>query len=165
MQVNSGVQGMLLTRRYFIIGQLPSGFNIDQFIDGSKQERPPSIFITSPETNTNNANDVLHDVFGAVSRSPLSVQTQNLHHTRPDLAPPSSNRFGTHLPPSPSPTSLISDDESSSLYSPHSPHSPHPPNHHSSALDPPTPQPQASSHDQHQASFTFVNSLDPLSHR
>ncbi|KAJ8663406.1 hypothetical protein O0I10_000645 [Lichtheimia ornata] len=151
-------------------GQLPSGFNIDQFIDGSKQERPPSIFITSPETNNNNTNDVLHDVFGGVSRSPLSVQTQNLHHhhhqhARPDLAPPSSNRFGTHLPPSPSPTSLISDDESSSLYSPHSPHSPHPPTHHSSSLDPPTPQPQASSHDQHQASFTFVNSLDPLSHR
>ncbi|KAI9485037.1 HSF-type DNA-binding-domain-containing protein [Zychaea mexicana] len=135
-------------------GQLPSELNIDQFDIGTpttnaatpttKQERPPSIFITSPDPSTNtphsgSGSDLLHDVFGT-SRSPLSVQTHNLHHqhTRPDVAPPPSTSrapmtslgpFGNHLPPSPSPSSLISDDESNSLYSP-SPHTPHHHHHH-----------------------------------
>ncbi|KAI9320860.1 HSF-type DNA-binding-domain-containing protein [Dichotomocladium elegans] len=144
-------------------GHLPAELDVDQF-DASKQERPPSIFITSPDTTAANTNDVLQDVLNAVSRGPLSVQTQNLHHTRPDLAPPAGARFGTHLPPSPSPTSLISDDESSSLYS-HSPHSPHPPIH-PSVLDPPTPRASSHPHShQNNPPFTFVNSLDPLSHR
>ncbi|KAG2214478.1 hypothetical protein INT45_010946 [Circinella minor] len=224
-------------------GQLPSELNIDHFdmntstttsnttttttttsgISSSKQERPPSIFITSPDPSTANGphsgsgtSDLINDVFG--SRSPLSVQTHNLHHnqhqhqqTRPDLAPPHSSTsrtnttmaslgpFGNHLPPSPGPSSLISDDESSSLYSPHSPHTPH--HHHhqqqqhqqqqhhqhqhqtsqsqhtgttnvhhhhhhtrlSDTLDSPTPQP--TNQQQSNASFAFVNSLDPLSHR
>lgn len=66
---------------------------------------------------------------------PLTVQTQNLQQR---LASPvvidqpiSPTQLATHqvaintpLPPSPSPSAFLSDDEAASLYSPHSPHTP-----------------------------------------
>lgn len=163
-----------------VTGHLPPELNIDQF-DYSKQDRPPSIFVTSHDHNNSNDNNstndtshLLHDVF-APSRSPLSIQTQNLlPRSRPDLAPPSAARshrslgaFGTHLPPSPSPSSMVSDDESNSLYSPHSPHTPRhqlqassSTNRLTHSIDPSTPQPA-----HNDASFGFLDSLDSVSHR
>lgn len=78
--------------------------------------------------------------------SPLSVQTQNLHcnNNRSTLGP-----YGNQLPPSPSPSMLVSDDElDNSMYSPNSPHTPRNQQAYSSN------------------SPSFMNtSLDPLSHR
>ncbi|KAI9498700.1 HSF-type DNA-binding-domain-containing protein [Zychaea mexicana] len=75
---------------------------------------------------------------------PLTVQTQNLQQsTRLHISPtsvhtiesaqsspqqqqltPHQLAIQTPLPPSPSPTAFLSDDEAASLYSPHSPHTP-----------------------------------------
>ncbi|GAA5808444.1 hypothetical protein MFLAVUS_001835 [Mucor flavus] len=127
-------------------GQLPNEFvHIDHQFD-VKQEKPPSIFITSHEPNNNNSssNNILDDMFGR--SSPLSVQTQNLHcnNNRSTLGP-----YGNQLPPSPSPSMLVSDDElDNSMYSPNSPHTPRNQQAYSSN------------------SSSFMNTpLDPLSHR
>ncbi|KAL1929681.1 hypothetical protein VTP01DRAFT_1819 [Rhizomucor pusillus] len=170
-------------------GHLPPELNIEQF-DHSKQDRPPSIFVTSHDHGNNaaattDATHLLHDVF-APSRGSLSIQTQNLlpsRSPRPDLAPPSAatsrshhhgslGTFGTHLPPSPSPSTMVSDDESNSLYSPHSPHTPQHQlqqqasssnNRLTQAIDPSTPQPAP--HNDASTSFGFLESLDSSSHR
>lgn len=92
-----------------------------------QQEKPPSIFVTSHEPSSNNTliQDVLND------NSPLTVHTQNLNcysnnnnHSSSRL---SVSSYGNNLPPSPSPSMLLSDDEldnAGSLYSPNSPHTP-----------------------------------------
>lgn len=124
----------------FDTGQLPNEFvNVNHQFD-IKQEKPPSIFITSHEANHNG--NLLDDMFGR--SSPLSVQTQNIHcnnNNRSTLGP-----YGNQLPPSPSPSMLVSDDElDNSMYSPNSPHTPR---------------------HQHNYSSSFMNnSLDTLSHR
>lgn len=144
-------------------GRLGHYVNLEQF-DTSKPERPPSIFITSPDPSnahhpTNGSNNtILQDMLG---RSPLTVQTQNL--TRSELNPHGS-RPNSSLGLSYSPTSIISDDESNSLYSPHTPR--HLSSHQgriTDTVDPPTPQPSANH--QHDQPFNFVHSLDTLSHR
>ncbi|KAI8885221.1 hypothetical protein K501DRAFT_246341 [Backusella circina FSU 941] len=125
-------------------GQIPSELNLDQY-DFSKQDKPPSIFITSHDPSGQPG--ILDDVFG-VSRSPLTVQTQNLQcHPRSSM---SLGPYGNQLPPSPSPSMLVSDDDmdgSSSLYSPNSPHTP------------------SHSRSNSRSSYSYVNPLDPLSHR
>ncbi|KAI8073467.1 HSF-type DNA-binding-domain-containing protein [Gilbertella persicaria] len=84
----------------------------DPFPHEQPKEKPPSIFVTSHENNT-----ILQDIF-----RPLTVQTQNL------------SPCGNTLPPSPSPSMLVSDDElDNSLYSPNSPHTPRHTNHHLSS--------------------------------
>jgi TolA-binding protein len=118
-------------------GQLPSELHhsMDQY---EPKEKPPSIFITSHESNNSN---ILDDMF---NRSPLTVQTQNLHSGR-SLGP-----FGNQLPPSPSPSMLVSDDEldnASSLYSPNSPHTPRHANNTNHSYS------------------SYMSPLDPLSHR
>ncbi|KAL7335312.1 hypothetical protein PS15p_200804 [Mucor circinelloides] len=131
-------------------GQLPSELQhhqIDQY-EYKQQEKPPSIFVTSHDPSNNS---VLDDMFG-VSRSPLTVQTQNLSgNNRMSLGP-----YGNQLPPSPSPSMLVSDDEldnASSLYSPNSPHTPR---HHSTS----------STSANNQSSYSsYMSPLDPLSHR
>lgn len=135
---------------HIIIGQLPNEFlQIDHHQFDVKQEKPPSIFITSHEASNNNNNNsnnnsILDDMFGR--SSPLSVQTQNLHcNNRSTLGP-----YGNQLPPSPSPSMLVSDDElDNSIYSPNSPHTPRNQQAYTSS-----------------SSSSFMNSsLDPLSHR
>lgn len=119
-------------------GQLPT--ELCQY-EPPKQEKPPSIFITSHDPSS------LDDMFG-VSRSPLTVQTQNLSGGRSSLGP-----YGNQLPPSPSPSMLVSDDEldnASSLYSPNSPHTPR---HHNT-----------NTNTNHNYS-SYMTPLDPLSHR
>lgn len=127
-------------------GQLPNEFaHVSSQFD-IKQEKPPSIFITSHEANHNN--NLLDDMFGRSSG--LSVQTQNLpcnnnnsnnNNSRSTLGP-----YGNQLPPSPSPSMLVSDDElDNSMYSPNSPHTPRHPHNYSSSF--------------------MNNSLDTLSHR
>ncbi|KAI7897311.1 HSF-type DNA-binding-domain-containing protein [Mucor mucedo] len=130
-------------------GQLPNEFvHVSSQFD-IKQEKPPSIFITSHEANHNN--NLLDDMFGRSSG--LSVQTQNLpcnsnnnnnninNNSRSTLGP-----YGNQLPPSPSPSMLVSDDElDNSMYSPNSPHTPRQPHNYSSSF--------------------MNNSLDTLSHR
>ncbi|KAG1173995.1 hypothetical protein G6F71_005248 [Rhizopus microsporus] len=121
-------------------GQLPSELNLDQV----ERKQPPSIFITShdPSSNQPSHDSLLNDM---LHRSPLTVQTQNLPFSTRSLSP-----FRSPLPPSPSPSMLISDDEldaASSLYSPNSPHTPR----QSSSSQNPYP--------------SFMNSLDPLSHQ
>lgn len=113
------------------------------------QEKPPSIFITSHDPSSNSTNgQLLDDMFG-VSRSPLTVQTQNLHSS--NRSNMSLGPFGNQMPPSPSPSMLVSDDEldnASSLYSPNSPHTPR---HANTSIN-------------HNYS-SYVSPLDPLSHR
>ncbi|KAI8331105.1 HSF-type DNA-binding-domain-containing protein [Blakeslea trispora] len=129
-------------------GQLPTEFSqgLDGLSDNRAQEKPPSIFVTSHEAPST-SNHLLDDMFG-VSRAPLTVQTQELrchpiHHGN-SLGP-----HGNQLPPSPSPSMLVSDDEldnTSSLYSANSPHTPR--------------------HAHHSTHFnSYMTSLDPLSHR
>ena len=129
------------------IGQLPNEFvHIDsQFVDlkSSNGEKPPSIFITSHEPN--HGNNILDDMFGRPA-PPLSVQTQ----PNRSLGPYGNNNG---LPPSPSPSMLVSDDElDNSMYSPNSPHTPR--HGHSNSYS------STSS-----VSFMNNNPLDPLSHR
>ncbi|KAI8647667.1 HSF-type DNA-binding-domain-containing protein [Parasitella parasitica] len=132
-------------------GQLPpelQNHQIEQY-EYKQHEKPPSIFVTSHDPSNNN---ILDDMFG-VSRSPLTVQTQNLEgSSRMSLGP-----YGHQLPPSPSPSMLISDDEldnSSSLYSPNSPHTPR---HHATAT---------TTTNSHRNSYSsYMSPLDPLSHR
>ncbi|KAI8972754.1 HSF-type DNA-binding-domain-containing protein [Pilobolus umbonatus] len=79
-------------------GQLPSELsNIDYDM---KEEKPPSIFITSHESNT-----ILDDMFN-VNRSPLTVQTQNLqcNNNNSQRSPLALSPYGNQLPPSPSPS-------------------------------------------------------------
>lgn len=117
------------------------------------QEKPPSIFITSHEPN--NQNNILDDMFGRSNNTPLTVQTQTMHcngNNRSTLGP-----YGNQLPPSPSPSMLVSDDEfdnASSLYSPNSPHTPR--HHHQ----------HSNSYSSTASSSSFMNTpLDPLAHR
>ncbi|KAG2185715.1 hypothetical protein INT43_002150 [Umbelopsis isabellina] len=125
-------------------------FNVDS-------ERPPPIYITSPDTSSTNnmlqtmyhngfdgqqhtPNNLVHSqrlstqgghVMGRPS-TPLTVQTQNLNVTgqydqsQAGSSPLSAGSFGSYqaaintpLPPSPSPGSMMSDEDA--LYSPHSP--------------------------------------------
>ncbi|CAO0796067.1 unnamed protein product [Mucor circinelloides] len=114
--------------------ELSMGFDIQQ------EERPPSIFITSHDTNTLqngyfNRNTNTAPTTSLSSRAPvLTVQTHNLS---PQLGlPPNSpldqqnspalSAYHTALntPVSPSPSPFISDDDIPSLYSPHSPLTP-----------------------------------------
>jgi heat shock transcription factor 4 len=138
--------------RYYI-GQLPNEFvHIDSQFD-LKQEKPPSIFITSHEPNNNNSSNgnILDDMFNN-RNTPLTVQTQNIHcnNNNRSLGP-----YGNQLPPSPSPSMLVSDDElDNSMYSPNSPHTPRQHQHSTTYSSP-----------------SFINNnnnnnpLDPLSHR
>lgn len=144
-------------------GQLPNEFvhmESQQQFD-LKQEKPPSIFITSHEPNSNNSNNnntannnnLLDDMFGRPT--PLTVQTQNIHcnnNNNRSLGP-----YGNQLPPSPSPSMLVSDDElDNSMYSPNSPHTPRHnqhPHHHSPFMNGNT------------TSSNNNTPLDPLSHR
>lgn len=91
-----------------------------------EQEKPPSIFITSHEPNNNNNNNTLiQDVLN--DNTPLTVHTQNLYSNNSSGRLSISSSYGNNLPPSPSPSMLLSDDEldnTSSLYSPNSPHTP-----------------------------------------
>jgi hypothetical protein len=134
----------ILLKLISILGQIPSELNLDQY-EFSKQEKPPSIFITSHDPSGQHG--ILDDVF-SVSRSPLTVQTQNLQcHPRTSM---SLGPYGNQLPPSPSPSMLVSDDDmdgSSSLYSPNSPHTP------------------SHSRSNSRSSYSYMNPLDPLSHR
>ncbi|KAG1382039.1 hypothetical protein G6F61_002628 [Rhizopus arrhizus] len=106
-------------------------FKLDSF-ETSYRKQPPSIFVTSHDPQHSLLNDILQ-------RSPLTEDISfSSSQTRPSIRFP--------LPPSPSPSILVSDDEldaTSSLYSPNSPHTPG----HSASLN----------------SFSF--SLDPLSHQ
>ncbi|CEI97114.1 Putative Winged helix DNA-binding domain-containing protein (Fragment) [Rhizopus microsporus] len=142
-QQNGGKSHVLVNMTYLILkllGQLPAELNLDQV----ERKQPPSIFITShdPSSNQPSHDSLLNDM---LHRSPLTVQTQNLPFSTRSLSP-----FRSPLPPSPSPSMLISDDEldaASSLYSPNSPHTPR----QSSSSQNPYP--------------SFMNSLDPLSHQ
>lgn len=143
-----------------LLGRLPAEVDIDV------SEQPPSIFITSPDHSTVPSTTSTAATSSDVYPSPLSIQTQNLQRT--DLALPSScvNRtssyLGPFLPPSPSPSSMLSDDEANSLYSPRSPRTPLQSQQSSSSSNTSR---LATSHDQQPASFTFANPFDPLSHR
>ncbi|CAO3618300.1 unnamed protein product [Mucor hiemalis] len=138
-------------------GQLPNEFvHIDAQFD-VKQEKPPSIFITSHEPNNNNNNNtngnsnLLDDMFGRPA--PLTVQTQNMHCNNNNNGNHRSlGPYGNQLPPSPSPSMLVSDDElDNSMYSPNSPH---------------TPRHQHTNSYSSTSSASFMNTpLDPLSHR
>lgn len=147
---------MYTNYRYYI-GQLPSEFvHIDSQFD-LKQEKPPSIFITSHEPNNHNGNNsnLLDDMFGR--STPLTVQTQNMHCNNNNNNNRSLGPYGNQLPPSPSPSMLVSDDElDNSMYSPNSPHTPR--HQHTNSYSSTT-----------SSSFMNNNSnsnpLDPLSHR
>lgn len=158
--------GVVIFILFIIIGQLPNEFlhiiDNHQF-DLKPQEKPPSIFITSHEPN--NQNNLLDDMFARSSVAPpLTVQTQNMHcnnnnsNNRNTLGP-----YSNQLPPSPSPSMLVSDDEldnTSSLYSPNSPHTPrnhqHQHHHHQ----------HSNSYSSTTSSSSFINTpLDPLAHR
>ncbi|KAI8374400.1 HSF-type DNA-binding-domain-containing protein [Radiomyces spectabilis] len=157
-------------------GQLPGKLNTHQY-DMIKQEKPPSIFITSHD-HLNQHGNMLQDMFMQTSRTPLTVQTQNLHHSsteftnschRPSMT---LTPYGHHLPPSPSSSSMVSDDDidgNTSMYSPNSP-IPRPSTSSSShssqiidLLD--TSHSQPSSQQSNSVSFDFVNSLNPLAHQ
>jgi len=139
--------------------QSPQPFHTAQFDMKTEHDRPPPIYITSPDAGS--ANSMLQSMFfnsyeaqqqqqqnnnavqqqqqqqrlmnNTMSRpnTPLTVQTQNLnvslqYNQSPANSPLSAGSLGayqaavnTPLPPSPSPNSMISDDEA--LYSPHSP--------------------------------------------
>lgn len=149
----------LLTHAFSLsfTGQLPNEFvHIDAQFD-VKQEKPPSIFITSHEPNNNNNNNtngnnnLLDDMFGRPA--PLTVQTQNMHCNNNNNGNHRSlGPYGNQLPPSPSPSMLVSDDElDNSMYSPNSPH---------------TPRHQHTNSYSSTSSASFMNTpLDPLSHR
>ncbi|KAG0165507.1 hypothetical protein DFQ30_008367 [Apophysomyces sp. BC1015] len=184
-QKQASQQQMMKNMMHYIMqqngGQLPPEINFDQF-DMPKHERePPSIFITSHDpTRTPTSSAMLQNLYAQHQRTPLTVQTQNItsHHQHSTFAPPSNSQsssslspmatYGNTIPPSPSPSMMVSDDDSS-LYSPHSPHTPRHSLSHSAAqltdtMDAPTPQP-SNGDDQSSASFGFVNPLDALSHR
>ncbi|KAI8578162.1 hypothetical protein K450DRAFT_248410 [Umbelopsis ramanniana AG] len=121
----------------------PINFQAQQ-VYTDQHEQPPPIFITSPDSNS--ANSMVHQAYynvygaqpqeqqqfqsqqqlGSNSRpaSPLTVQTQGLNISRPydqsHQSPLNSPQpYEIPLPPSPSPSSMMSDDEHP--YSPHSP--------------------------------------------
>ncbi|KAI9483851.1 MAG: HSF-type DNA-binding-domain-containing protein [Benjaminiella poitrasii] len=152
-------------------GRLPNELhhNLDQYelctkqssaIAQHQQEKPPSIFVTShdPGNTNNNHGNLLDDMFGVSPRSPLTVQTQDLHCNR---QPMTLGPYGNQLPPSPSPSMLVSDDEldnASSLYSPNSPHTPR----HSTSTT------TATTNNANNSTTTYssyMSTLDPLSHR
>ncbi|KAL0085943.1 HSF-type DNA-binding-domain-containing protein [Phycomyces blakesleeanus] len=159
-------------------GQLPLELqSINQYTTSrATEERPPSIFVTSHDpTSSNDGSNMLHDMY-LVSRAPLSVQTQGLQQA-PTLC--SGNRspltlgpYGTPLPPSPSPSTMISDDEldaSSPLYSPNSPYTPSHSRSHSSSSHYTNSLKPSSAHtpsrsESSSSNFSFSNPLDPLSH-
>ncbi|KAI8150129.1 HSF-type DNA-binding-domain-containing protein [Fennellomyces sp. T-0311] len=109
------------------------------------EQRPPSIYITSPEMDatTQQLQNFYLDQSQRQRRSstPLSVHTHDLSskpsnapclqvHGSPQQSPisPSVTMYeaaiNTPLPPSPSPSSFMSDDEAASICSPHSPYTP-----------------------------------------
>lgn len=157
---------------------LPPELNFESYELKADPERPPPIFITSPDSaqtgsmlqnlyfNAIPSDTPHHPNSPALSHhtptrphTPLTVQTQNLarsqHHqgnlniTIPsnylmndmqnnNISPNSLSAYHNTntLPPSPSPSSLMSDDDASSLYSPHSPHTPSNPTAESSGTSP-----------------------------
>lgn len=122
------------------IVQVPPELNMG--FDIQHEERPPSIFITSHDTNTlqntyfnHNNTPTSSSSSSSSSRAPvLTVQTHNLS-PQLGLSPnspldqqnsPALSAYHTALntPVSPSPSPFISDDDIPSLYSPHSPLTP-----------------------------------------
>ncbi|CEP18095.1 hypothetical protein [Parasitella parasitica] len=116
--------------------QVPPELNMG--FDLQHEERPPSIFITSHDTNTlqnTYFNRNTNTPSPSSSRAPvLTVQTHNLS---PQLGLPSNSPLdqqnspalsayhtALNTPVSPSPSPFISDDDIPSLYSPHSPLTP-----------------------------------------
>lgn len=172
---------------------MPPELNFDNYELKADPERPPPIFITSPDSAPtgnmlqnlyfNNLPPDHHPSSPALSHhspqrpsTPLTVQTHNLvrspHHQHANLnitipsnylindmqsnsiSPNSLSAYHNTntLPPSPSPSSLMSDDDASSLYSPHSPHTP----------SNPTAESSGSSSDYRQSNDS--SSLHPMHH-
>ncbi|KAF7727612.1 hypothetical protein EC973_007373 [Apophysomyces ossiformis] len=163
-----------------ILGQLPPEINFEQFDIPKHEREPPSIFITSHDpTQTAASSAMMQNLYAPHQRAPLTVQTHNLTpHHHANFAPLSNNHsssslspmttYGNTIPPSPSSSTMVSDDESS-LYSPHSPHTPRHPLSHSApqltdTMEITTSQP-SNSDNQLSTSFGLVNPLDALSHR
>ncbi|KAF7727535.1 hypothetical protein EC973_007423 [Apophysomyces ossiformis] len=140
-------------------GQLPPELNIDHFSSMSKPETPPSIFVTSHHGN----NDLLTGMFAQSRPSSLHVSNQSrsdVHHRSPLLGP-----YTNHLVSSPSASSLVSDDESASLYSLNSPHTPHHTRSHSNGSQLTDSLGPTTGAESSPAQFAFVHPVDPLSHR
>ncbi|KAI7904254.1 HSF-type DNA-binding-domain-containing protein [Cokeromyces recurvatus] len=146
-----------------------SSFNTKQPLT-IQQEKPPSIFITSHDPTSTNNHPLLDDIFNVTTRSPLTVQTQNLHcsnnnnnnNNRSTLS--SLGPYGNQLPPSPSPSMLVSDDEldnTSSLYSPNSPHTPR---HSTHSATTHTNTHTNTNNTTTNTSYAYISTLDPLSH-
>lgn len=140
--------------------------------DIQHEERPPSIFITSHDTNTlqNTYFNRNNTPTSSSSSSRVPVLTVQTHNLSPQLGlPPNSpldqqnspalSAYHTALntPVSPSPSPFISDDDIPSLYSPHSPLTPntftlnegyYTAQQHQQYMSPP--QPLQQHHQQHQ---------------
>lgn len=106
-------------------------------------QQPPPIYITFPQnvyqqqhspssphppSIPNHHHHHHHHSLPSRPAAPLTVQTQNLapsqssHHTTPSHSPMMTAAINTPLPPSPSPSAFLSDDEG--FYGTHSPHTP-----------------------------------------
>ncbi|CAO3689063.1 unnamed protein product [Umbelopsis ramanniana] len=176
---------------------IPPELNFENFELKADPERPPPIFITSPDSQPtgnmlqnlyfNSMPSDSHSSSSSLSHhtpqrpsTPLTVQTHNLvrsphhHNANLNITIPSnfmindmqSNSISPNslsayhntntLPPSPSPSSLMSDDDASSLYSPHSPHTPSNPSADSSSSDYRQSNDSSSLHPMHHSGqFTF----------
>ncbi|KAI7871247.1 HSF-type DNA-binding-domain-containing protein [Spinellus fusiger] len=155
-------------------GHVPQEFHSDPLAMSKvvMEERPPPIFVTSHDPTSSGNVALLQDMLMG-ARDPITGQHQQ--HQQHQTLPPASLSLGHYnspLPPSPSPSTMVSDDEldvSSPLYTPHSPFTPShsrsqsSSSHYTESLKPSSAQGHSHRSDGC-AQYSFSNPLDPLSH-